>query len=59
MLLFFMNALWQFETKEFSSGASLLARSFEKILAMLWMILMGLKSVIHNASSFLGRRMML
>ena len=58
MLLFFMNVLWQLETKEFSRGASLLASNLEKIFVMLWMRLMGLKSVTLVASVFLGRRMM-
>jgi len=58
MLLFFINALWQLETREFSRGASLLANTLEKIFAMLWTRLMGLKSVTLVASVFLGRRMM-
>jgi len=58
MLLFFMNALWQLETSWLSRGASLLANTLEKIFAMLWTRLMGLKSVTLVASVFLGRRMM-
>jgi len=58
MLLFFINVLWQLETREFSREASLLANNLEKIFAMLWTRLMGLKSVTLVASVFLGRRMM-
>ena len=58
MLLLLMNALWQLETREFKWGANLLASIFEKIFAMLWMRLMGLKSVTLVASAFLGRRIM-
>ena len=49
-----MNALWQLETREFSRGASLLASNLEKIFAMLWMRLIGLKSVTRIAFAFLS-----
>jgi hypothetical protein len=49
-----MNALWQFETREFMCGASLLASNFEKIFATLCMRLIGLKSVTLKASNFFG-----
>jgi len=42
MLLFFMKALSHFETRESSSGASLLASSLEKSLAILWIRLIDL-----------------
>ena len=53
-----MNALWQLETREFKWGANLLASIFEKIFAMLWMRLMGRKSVTLKAFALLGRSMM-
>jgi len=49
-----MNALWQFETREFMCGACLLASNLEKIFAMLCMRLIGLKSVTLKASDFFG-----
>jgi len=54
MLLCFIKALWQFETRELSRGASLLANTLEKIFAMAWTKLMGLKSVTLAASVFLA-----
>ena len=53
-----MNALWQLETREFSRGASLLASNLEKIFAMLWIRLIGLKLVTRITSAFLGSRTM-
>jgi hypothetical protein len=58
MLLFFMNALWQLETKEFRRGASLFASNLEKIFAILWMRLIGLKYVTLKASAFFGSKTM-
>ena len=42
MLLLFMKAIWNFETRESSSGASLLASSLEKSLVILRIRLIGL-----------------
>jgi len=58
MLLLLMKALWQFDTKEFSQGDSLLANNLEKFFAMLCMRLMGLKSVTLASYDFFGRRTM-
>jgi len=51
-----MNALWFGRTSLFMCGASLLASTFVKSLAKLWIRLIGLKSPIAAASFFLRSR---
>jgi hypothetical protein len=51
-----MKALWHFETRESSLGASLFARSLAKIFVKLCMRLIGQKSIIREAFAFFGSR---
>jgi len=58
MLLLLMKALWFGETSLFICGASRNASTLVIILAKEWMRLIGRKSQMESAPSFLGSRMM-
>ena len=54
MLLFFMKALCTVEMMEFMRGARRSANSLAMILVKEWIKLIGRKSVMDSAPSFLG-----